>query len=217
VDVCRGTKAPVVVQDNNRLVITVPLRRGVDLVSFVSEVVNALTGATGRGADGLRGGSTAIKVGFIPLTLMLTLTRIPTCTLADSNFHPNCNHKPHCNSRPETLTLTLTLNISTPCPHADPSPSTVASVDEGACSAMPTCCSPISVHARWLKQSPAPQWQVGKSSSDAGTAVLRFQPVGGHGAQPSDMEVCAVQDLINACRACTGNSVCTGQQPGAKR
>ena len=58
------------VQDDNRLVITVPLRRGVDLVSFVSEVVNALTGATGRGANGLRGGSTAIKVGSKNLTFM---------------------------------------------------------------------------------------------------------------------------------------------------
>ena len=58
----RGTRAPIVTQNSDKLVITVPLRRGVDLVSFVSEVVNALTGVSGSGADGRKGGSTTIKV-----------------------------------------------------------------------------------------------------------------------------------------------------------
>ncbi len=59
---CRGTRSPIVTQNGDRLVITVPLRRGVDLVSFVSEVVNALTGVFGRGTDGVKGGSTTVKV-----------------------------------------------------------------------------------------------------------------------------------------------------------
>lgn len=78
----RGTRAPIVAQDNNRLLITIPLRRGVDLVSFVSEVVTALTGASAHRGDGSRGGSTTIKVADYR-----------ACFAVNKNSRMSCRHQ----------------------------------------------------------------------------------------------------------------------------
>ena len=60
------------------------------------------------------------------------------------------------------------------------------------------------MHQRGLRR----RCQVGKSGGDAGTAVLRFEPAGGQGPQPSDMEVC---EFKRACRAHAGTIFCTSQ------
>ena len=88
------------------------------------------------------------------------------------------------------------------CPRTAPCRSTVTCVYHGTCSATPASHSVGSQVACCHKPNSAPIRQVGKSGSDA-TAVLRFEPVVGNTAQPSDMEVRAVG--VPMLRASIGN------------